>query len=90
MAGVLQESEFDVDAALIASASYPDMGGAELARVLEANYWVLLQLYDEAWKQPQVLKGDVAAAAEYVWTSGKALKGGLFALYIIRGFVCFI
>lgn len=33
------------------------------------------ELYDQAWQQPQVLQGDVAAAAEYVWTSGKTLLG---------------
>merc|ERR1719174_1022343 len=31
------------------------------------------QLYDEAWTQPRVLRGDVSAAAEYIWTSTKRL-----------------
>ena len=39
------------------------------------------QLYDEAWKQPKVLQGDVAAAAEYVWTSGKALNEGVLVAW---------
>jgi len=32
------------------------------------------KLYDEAWTQSKVLQGDVAAAAEYIWTSNKALN----------------
>jgi len=32
------------------------------------------QLYDEAWTQSKVLQGDVAAAAEYIWTSNKSLN----------------
>ena len=50
----------------------------------KTDHCVRLQLYHEAWKQPQVLQGDVAAAAEYVWTSGKSLKGGVLDEYVMH------